>query len=131
MGQNSLKYIAPLGPQTSRFNLRGKTAQTGRNIDIDGLPSIKTPNNLDVNGRNQSFKTPTNAAGNRPKLRNNLMNHQKNDSYDVPKYGNLMKLNTIDDHTMNSTEANFMNNKKYADLRLQAGKKKVIPDKYV
>ena len=43
----------------------------------------------------------------------------------------LMKLNTIDDHTMNSTEANFMNNKKYADLRLQAGKKKVIPDKYV
>ena len=41
-----------------------------------------------------------------------------------------MKLNTIDDQ-MNSTEANFMNNKKYADLRLQAGKKKVIPDKYV
>jgi hypothetical protein len=52
MGLNSLKYIAPLGPQTSRFNPRGKTAQTGRNIDIEGLPNIKSPNNLDFNSRN-------------------------------------------------------------------------------
>lgn len=68
-------------------------------------------------------------------MMNNLMNHSKNNaSYDVPKYGNLVKLNTIDDqpsNTMNNTEANFMNNKKFADLRIQAGKKKCVPDKYV
>ena len=43
-----------------------------------------------------------------------------------------MKLNTIDDQKdMGKTEAEFMNNKRFADLRLQAGKKKCVPDKYV
>lgn len=104
---------------------------------MDGLPNIgiKSPHEANFQGRNQSFKTPTNASNNRPKLRNNLMNHNKNMlSYDVPKFGNLMKLNTLENEatgSLNNTEANFMNNKKYADLRISAGKKKVIPDKYV
>lgn len=91
---------APTGALTSRFS-RGKTAQTGRNLDMnEGLPTIglKSPENANFYGRNQSFKakTPSMALQVKPGMRNNLMNHNKNESWDVPKYGNLMKMNTID-----------------------------------
>lgn len=128
------------GNLTSRFS-RGKTAQTGRNIDLEeGLPTIgiKSPDNANFYGRNQSnsfkVKTPSHGINVGAKLRNNLMGHQKGESWGVPQYGNLMKLNTIDDQSSNpmlKTDAEFMNNKRFADLRLQAGKKKCVPDKYV
>ena len=60
---------------------------------------MKSPDNANFYGRNQSFKvkTPSHALNVRSKMKNNLMSHNKHESWDVPKYGNLMKLaNTIE-----------------------------------
>jgi hypothetical protein len=44
-------------------------------------------------------------------MRNNLINHTKNNaSYEAPKYGNLMKLNTLEDETSRNDRFPGMNN---------------------
>lgn len=109
-----LNYIKQTGGNlTSRFN-RGKTAQNGRNGElVDGLPHIgmKLPSNGLLYGKQRSFKTPSNALNNGPIMRNNLINHTKNNaSYEPPKYGNLMKLNTLEDETSRNDRFPGMNN---------------------
>lgn len=112
-----LNLVSPKG----QFTMRGKTAQTGRNIDqaaLQTLPDIKYDRSTS-NNRNGQRKV------------NNLFSQAKEQKIN-PRYGNLMKGQTIDLlHSQKDSETELIKNKNFADIRVNKLHQKKIPDKYI